>query len=60
MQVRGPAKVTFEPAGTTPVVGGTAVTAARFTAPGTYVLRATANDGALATKSDVTVVVGGR
>jgi hypothetical protein len=57
MQLRGPAKVTFQPAGISSVVDGTAVTAARFTAPGTYVLRAIANDGALSTKSDVTVTV---
>ena len=57
MQLRGPAKVTFEPAGPAGVTGGTAVTAARFPAPGVYVLRATANDGALSTKSDVTITV---
>jgi len=57
MQLRGPAKVTFEPAGPNPVAGGTAAATARFSAPGVYVLRATANDGALSTKSDVTVTV---
>jgi hypothetical protein len=57
MQLRGPAKVTFEPAGPNLVAGGNAVTAARFSVPGVYVLRATANDGALSTKSDVTVTV---
>jgi len=57
MQLRGPAKVTFDPPGPTAVAGGTAVTAARFTAPGVYALRATANDGALSTKSDVTIAV---
>jgi hypothetical protein len=31
---------------------------ARFAERGTYVLRATANDGALSTKTDVTVTVG--
>ena len=57
MQLRGPAKVTFEPAGPTAVAAGTAAATARFSAPGIYVLRATANDGALSTKSDVTVTV---
>jgi hypothetical protein len=57
MQLRGPAKVTFEPAGPNAVAGGMATASARFSAPGVYVLRATANDGALATKSDVTITV---
>jgi len=57
MQLRGPAKVTFDPAGPSAVAGGTAVTAARFSAPGVYTLRATANDGALSTKSDLTITV---
>ncbi|HEV3056902.1 MAG TPA: hypothetical protein VGY48_01585 [Vicinamibacterales bacterium] len=59
MQLRGPAKVTFDATGALSVVDGRASVDARFSAPGTYVLRATANDGALATKSDVTIVVGG-
>jgi hypothetical protein len=57
MQLRGPAKVTFDAAGPNAVAGGTAVTEARFAAPGTYVLRGTANDGALSTKSDITITV---
>ena len=57
MQIRGPAKVTLEPTGATPVVGGTASITARFQQPGTYVLRATANDGALSTRNDVTITV---
>jgi len=57
MQLRGPAKVTFDPAGSIPVTGGAVVTAARFPSPGVYALRATANDGALSTKSDVTITV---
>jgi len=57
MQLRGPAKVTFDPAGSIPVTGGAVVTAARFPSPGVYALRATANDGALSTKSDVTISV---
>jgi hypothetical protein len=59
MQVRGPAKVSVEPAGPIPVAGGSATSTARFQQPGTYVLRATANDGSLSTKVDVTVTVGG-
>jgi len=57
MQIRGPAKVTFEPAGSLAVVDGKAGATARFTEPGTYVLRATANDGALSTRADVTISV---
>src|SRR5262245_13251834 len=57
MQLRGPAKVTFDPAGPSPVTGGTVVTSARFPSPGVYAVRATANDGALSTKSDVTITV---
>jgi hypothetical protein len=59
MQLRGPAKVRIEPAGAIPVVAGKATATARFSAPGTYVIRATANDGALSTKADVTITVGG-
>ena len=36
---------------------GQAVTTARFAAPGIYVLRATADDGALSTSADVTITV---
>ena len=58
MPLRGPAKVTFAPSGPTPVADGKAVVTARFAERGTYVLRATASDGALSTKTDVTVTVG--
>jgi len=58
MQLRGPAKATFDPAGATPITGGKASATVRFGAAGTYTLRATANDGALATKADVVVTVG--
>ena len=51
------AKVTFEKASGIAVVDGKATVSAMFAAPGAYVLRATPNDGALATKADVTVVV---
>ena len=57
MQLRGPAKIAFEPGGAVPVVSGKAEVTARFAERGTYVLRATANDGALSTKADVTVNV---
>jgi len=57
MQLRGPSKVTFDPAGPSPVAGGAVVTAARFPSPGVYAIRATASDGALSTKSDVTITV---
>lgn len=59
MQLRGPAKATFEPSGSQPVAEGKATVTARFAQPGAYVLRATANDGALSTKTDVTVTVTG-
>jgi hypothetical protein len=59
MQLRGPAKVQFDPPGPIAVAGGKATTSARFPERGTYVLRATANDGALSTRSDVTITVGG-
>jgi len=56
-EYRGPAKVTFEPAGPITVSDGAAVSTAHFREPGTYVLRATANDGALSTITDVTITV---
>jgi len=57
MEYRGPAKVTFEPAGLIAVTNGQAVTNVKFTEPGTYVLRATASDSALSTRAEVTVTV---
>ena len=57
MQIRGPAKISFEPSGATAVVSGKADVTARFSERGTYVVRATANDGALSTKSDLTISV---
>jgi hypothetical protein len=54
---RGPARVTFDPAGPLAVAGGQAVTTAHFTVPGTYVLRAMASDSALQTSADVTITV---
>jgi hypothetical protein len=55
---RGPAAVTFDPA-TVPVKDGKAVSTATFTRPGTYVLRAIANDGELNDQKDVTLTVSG-
>lgn len=62
-EYRGPAKVTFDPPVPVRVgtpgepVDGKAQVAAHFAAPGTYVLRATADDGGLATTSDLTITV---
>ena len=57
MQIRGPAKITFDPSGTATVAGGRADVTARFSERGTYVVRATANDGALSTKADLSITV---
>ncbi len=57
LEYRGPAKVAFQTAGPIAVEGGQAVQAAQFPEPGTYVLRATASDGALSTRAEITVVV---
>ena len=56
---RGPGKVTFKPDASMIVHGEpvTLVSKVSFSAPGTYVLRATANDGQLFTSRDVTVTV---
>ena len=63
-EYRGPAKVVFDSAGPIrvgmpgeAVKDGKAVTTARFSEPGIYVLRATANDGALSTGAEVTITV---
>ena len=70
LQWRGPGKVTFDPwymegiddhmPGWTPpplAPNGEVVTTASFSAPGTYVLRAMADDGYFSTPLDVTVTV---
>ena len=57
MEYRGPGKVTFGVSGPTLVVNGQASTSATFAVPGTYLLRATANDGQLSTFVNVTVTV---
>jgi hypothetical protein len=53
---RGPAKITFEPR-SMPVKDGKAMTSATFREPGTYVVRAYADDGVWLEAADVTVVV---
>jgi hypothetical protein len=54
---RGPGELTFEPM-TDLVKDGKASTTVAFTLPGTYVIRAYADDGVIATPADVTIVVG--
>ncbi len=56
LQHRGPARVRFDPR-TPPLEHGRATTTASFTVPGTYVLRAVADDTVLTATVDVTVVV---
>jgi len=53
---RGPAPVTFDPAAVQ-VKDGKAVGAAKFTKPGTYIMRARANDGELTDQKEFTVTV---
>lgn len=53
---RGPADVVFDPAYAKPE-GNRASTKARFSVPGDYVLRASADDGLLTTYGDLTVKV---
>src|SRR5262249_49562990 len=57
---RGPANAAFSPA-VVPVKGkdAKATVTATFDKPGTYVLRATANDGELKVEKDVTITVTG-
>ncbi|HWV94747.1 MAG TPA: hypothetical protein VNZ24_10530, partial [Vicinamibacterales bacterium] len=57
MQYGGPAKVRFETAGPIAVTNGRAVTAATFTAPGTYQFVVSATDRAMTTREPVTVTV---
>jgi hypothetical protein len=59
MQLRGPARMAFDTSGAMTVVDGKATVTARFPQDGTYVVRATANDGALSTKADATITIGG-
>src|SRR5712692_8885477 len=55
---RGPGKLTFDPM-TMVVKDGKATTHVAFTQPGTYVIRAYADDGILTTPTDVTINVTG-
>jgi hypothetical protein len=59
IQYRGPGKVTFAPQASAVVYGEPVMLTSKvsFGAPGTYVLRATANDGQLFTSRDITVNV---
>ena len=57
MQIRGPARISLEPSVAAPVVDGKAAVTARFSERGTYVVRATASDGALSTRADLTITV---
>ena len=59
-QYGGPAKVTFEPAGSQAVTNGIATTTARFAAPGAYTLVAAASDGQLSQRTVVNVSVTSR
>jgi hypothetical protein len=56
-EYRGPGKVAFDSPDPILVKDGQAVTRVHFSMPGTYVLRATANDGELSTTSDITLNV---
>ena len=55
---RGPAAVTFDSA-MVQVKDGKAVATAKFTKPGTYIMRARANDGELTDQKEFTVTVSG-
>jgi hypothetical protein len=57
LQVGGPGKATFDGIGSKAVANGQAGAVVRFSTPGTYRLRAIANDGALSTTADVVVTV---
>jgi hypothetical protein len=57
-QWRGPGKLSFDPA-TMVVKDGKATTRVAFTEPGTYVVRAYADDGIVTTPVDVTINVTG-
>ena len=56
-QYGGPAKAEFDSRGPMAVNNGQASTTVRFSAPGTYILRALASDGALQKSAEVTVTV---
>jgi len=56
-QWRGPGELTFEPMNEV-VKDGKSTTTVAFPTPGTYVIRAYADDGVVAVPADVTIVVG--
>jgi hypothetical protein len=56
---RGPAGVSFDPAGYVKVADAKSVVKASFTQPGTYTIRAFAHDGLLRTPADLEVAVDG-
>ena len=55
---RGPGRLTFDPM-TSVVKNGKVATKVTFSQPGTYVIRAYADDGVVTTPADVTVIVTG-
>jgi hypothetical protein len=57
LHYRGPGKVTFEPMAISLKSGDQAVTQARFSEAGTYVVRAMADDSSYTTPVDITVTV---
>jgi hypothetical protein len=57
LEYGGPGKVTFDEPGPIQVTNGQAATTIRFALPGTYRLIATANDGALSTRTELIVTV---
>jgi len=57
LQYGGPGKAVFGSAGPLSLINGQATTTVRFSMPGTYHLRAIANDGALSNTADVTITV---
>jgi len=57
IQYGGPGKAVFEASDAIPVTNGQTSTTVRFSQPGTYRLRAIANDGELSTTADVVVTV---
>jgi hypothetical protein len=59
LHYRGPGKVTFDPDSSKPEYkpSATYTTSAKFSAPGTYIVRALVSDGQLETTRDITVTV---
>jgi hypothetical protein len=56
---RAPAKVTFSPSGSVRVTDGQAATTVSFAEPGIYKLLVSATDGALSTRTELTITVTG-